>query len=62
MPVNGFKNDKNLKSHLVRAALPHINEVGRCEPCGGRRPPCELCSNMKNTSTLKVNIQTKFIE
>ena len=37
----------------MRAALLDINEVGRCEPCGGKRPPCQLCSNMKNTSTFK---------
>ena len=30
-----------------------IIEVGRCEPCGGKRPPCKLCSNMRNTSTFK---------
>ena len=33
VPINGFKNNKNLKSNLVRAALPDINEVGRCNPC-----------------------------
>ena len=49
----GFKNNKNLKSHLVRATLPDINEVGRCTPCGGKRPSCQLCSNMKNTITFK---------
>ena len=38
---------------MMRAALPDINGVGRCEPCSGRRPPCQLCSNMKNTSTFK---------
>ena len=53
VPIIGFKNNKNLKSHLVRATLPDINEVGRCEPCGGKRPPCQLCINMKNTSTFK---------
>ena len=53
VPIIGFKNNKNLKSHLVRAALPNINEVGRCKPCGGKRPPCQLCCNMKNTSTFK---------
>ena len=53
VPIIGFKNNKNLKSHLVRAALPDIDEVGKCEPCGGKRPPCQLCSNMKNTSTFK---------
>ena len=51
--IIGFKNNKNLKSHLVRAILPDINEVGRCESCGGKRPPCQLCSNMKNISTFK---------
>ena len=34
VPIIGFKNNKNLKSHLVRTVLPDINEVGRCEPCG----------------------------
>ena len=53
VPIIGFKNNKNLKSHLARAALPDINEVGRCKPCGGKRPPCQLCSNMKNTTTFK---------
>ena len=53
VPIIGVKNNKNLKSHLVRAAFPDINEVGRCEPCGGKKPPCQLCSNMKNTSTFK---------
>ena len=37
----------------MRVALPDINEVGRREPCGGKRPPCQLCSNMKNTSIFK---------
>ena len=39
-PVIGFKNSKNLNSHLVRSALPDVTEVGRCKPCGGKRPPC----------------------
>ena len=37
----------------MRADLPDINEVGRCEPCGGKRPPCQLSSNIKNTSTFE---------
>ena len=53
VPTIGFKNNKNLKSHLERAALPDINEVGRCEACGGKRLLCQLCNNMKNTSTFK---------
>ena len=37
----------------MRAALSDISEEDRCEPCGGKRSPCRLCSNMKNTSTFK---------
>ena len=42
VPVIVFKSSKNLNSHLVRAALPDITEVGRCKPCGGKRPRCQL--------------------
>ena len=42
VPFIGFKNSKNLNSHLVRAGLADITEVGRCEACGGKRPPCQL--------------------
>ena len=62
VPIIGFKSNKNLKPHLVRTALSDINEVGRRVPCGGKSSPCQLCSNMKNKSTFKVNIQTKFIK
>ena len=48
-----LKNNKNLKSHLMIAALPDINELGRWDPCGGKRPPCQLCSNMDNRITFK---------
>ena len=50
-PIIRFKNNKNLKSHLMRASFPDIKEVGRCKPCGRKRSPCQLRSNMKNTST-----------
>ena len=53
VPIIGFKNNKNLKPHLVRAALPDINEVDEWEPSGRKRPPCQLCSSMKNTSAFK---------
>ena len=53
LPIIGFRNNKNLKSHLVRTVLPDINEVGRYQPCSGKRPPCQLSSSMKNTSTFK---------
>ena len=29
VPIIGFNNNKNLKSHLVRATLPDINKLGR---------------------------------
>ena len=34
-------------------ALADINEADRCEPCGGKIPLSQLCSNMQNTSTFK---------
>ena len=52
VPMIGFKNNKNLKAHLVRSQLPDLDEVGRSKPCGGRRP-CHLCENMKDTCTFK---------
>ena len=42
-----------IKPYLVRVALPDVSDVGRCEPCGGKRPPCQLCSHMKNANTFK---------
>ena len=51
--IIGFKSNKNLKSHLVRAALPDMNEVGRWEPGVEKRTPCQLCINMKNASNFK---------
>ena len=64
VPIIGFKNNKNLnlKSHLARAALKDIKELGRCKQSRGKRHPCQLYSNMKNTSTFKITIQRKFIK
>ena len=53
VPMIGFKNNKNLKAHLVRSQLPDLDEVGRSEPCGGKIPSCHLCENMKDTCTFK---------
>ena len=54
VPIIGFKNNKNfLITCESRTALPCINEVGRCKPRGGKRPLCQLCSNLKNTSAFK---------
>ena len=47
---------------MVKATLPGINEVGRCKPCGGKRPLCQLCSNMKNTSTFKSKHSNKVYQ
>ena len=53
VPMIGFKKNKKLKAHLVRSQLPDLDEVGRSKPCGGKRPPCHLCENMKDTCTFK---------
>ena len=53
VPMIGYKLNKNLKVHLVRSQLPGLDEVGRSKPCGGKRPPCHLCENMKDTCTFK---------
>ena len=37
-PMIGFKNNKNLKAHLLKSQLPDLDEVGRSKPCGGKRP------------------------
>ena len=53
IPMIGFKNNKNLKAHLVRSQLPGLDEVGRSNPCGGIRPPCHLRENMKDKCNFK---------
>ena len=53
VPMIGFKNNKNLKAHLVRSQLPDLYEVGRSKPCGGKRSLCHLCENMKDMCTFK---------
>ena len=53
VPMTGFKINKNLKANLLRSQLPDLDEVGRSKPCGGKRPPCHLCENMKDTCTFK---------
>ena len=34
VPIIGFRNGKSLKGSLVRATLPKLNWIGKCEPCG----------------------------
>ena len=52
VPMIGFKI-KNLKAHLVRSQFPDLDGVGKSKPCRGKRPPCHLCENMKDTCTFK---------
>ena len=33
VPLVGFKNNKNLKAHLVRSQLPDLDAAGRSKPC-----------------------------
>ena len=40
VPMIGFKNNTNLKAHLVRSQLPDLDEVDRSKPCGEKGPPC----------------------
>ena len=42
-----------MKDQLVRSVLSNINVADNSGPCGGKRPPCELCKMMKKTSTFK---------
>ena len=36
VPTIGFKNDRSLKDHLVRAVLPNIDAEGRPNRVGGK--------------------------
>ena len=53
VPLMGFKNNKSLRDHLVRSQLPDIEETGMSKSGGGKRIPCHLCKNMKNTCAFK---------
>ena len=53
IPRIDFKNGKSLKDHFVRSVLPKIDVAGNSGPCGGKRPPCELCKLMKKSLTFK---------
>ena len=51
-PVVGFRNGKNLKDYLVRAKLPKLDEIGRCEPCG--KKTCLVCDSISTTTTFTI--------
>ena len=53
VPMICFKINKNVKAHLVKSQLPDLDEIRRSKPCGGKRPPCHLCGNMKDKCTFK---------
>ena len=53
VPLIGLKNNKKLKTDLVRLQLPDLDEVGRSKPCGEKGPPCHLCESIKDTCTFK---------
>ena len=57
-----FEKQEESISHLVIVALPDINEVDRSEPCSGKRPPCQLCSSMKNTNTFKSDYSNEIYQ
>lgn len=41
---------KAIKDYLVRAALPEIGNVGRCEPYG-KKSTCQVCDYILKSST-----------
>ena len=49
VPVAGFRNGKNPKDYLIRAALPKANETGKCELCGKKN--CLVCNSIRTTTT-----------
>ena len=62
IPLIDFKNNKNLKTHLVRWQLPELDEVGRFKPCGGKRRPCHLYENIKDICTFKSKHLVRYIK
>ena len=55
VPLIGFKNNENLKAHLVRSQSPDLYEVGRSKPCGGKRPLCHSCKILNTYALSKVH-------
>ena len=53
VPLIGFKNNKNLKAHLVGSQSTDLDEEGRSKPFARRRTPCHFCQNIKDTCTFK---------
>ena len=53
MSIIGFNNDRSLKDHLVRAALPKFYAEGRSKPCEGKKSSYEVCKSVNDTSHFK---------
>ena len=51
MPVIGFPNCKSPKHYLVKATLPILNEIGRCEPCG--KQTCLVRDSISTATTFR---------
>ena len=54
VPLIGFKNDRSLKDHLVRAVLPKVDAEDRSKPCEGKKHYCEVSKSVNNTSNFKM--------
>ena len=52
-PIISFKNAKNLKDHLVGAALPQLDRKWISKPCQGANRSYELCESVKNTTNFR---------
>ena len=61
VPIIGFKNDRSLKDHLFRAALPKVDAEDRSKPCGRENRSCEVCESVNDTSHFKILIISIFI-
>ena len=53
LPVTGFKNDRSLKDHLVRAVLPKVDPEDGFKPCEGKKRSGEVCKSVNDTSDFK---------
>ena len=52
VPTIGFKNDRSLKDHLIRAVLPKI-DPRQIQAVRGKKRSCEVCKSVNDTSHFK---------
>ena len=60
VPVVGFRNGKNFKDYLVRAAQPKTIETGRCELYG--KKTCLACNSIRTTATFTTEACGEFLK